>query len=478
MQNEIVNMEDTLQENVAQSLDTDLKERVKTLEIEIPKYWVNDAFYPLLFDKSRYLVLRGGAGSGKSYFAVDKIIYRILKEGNKRFIFVRAVRDTLRNSVYSLFKSRVQQLGLAHLFQFRDSLLEITCESTNSNIICIGMNDRERIKSLADPTDAWIEEATELDDKDFYQLNMRLRTNNNSYRQTIVTFNPVDADHWIRRDMFPPIIDQDLEIKYENRQRRRKWAKGWIDFTANEVASRLVRKIKVQNKIVDIDYTLHLSSYEDNRFLDDQYKAELEDLRYKDINFWNIYAKAKWGSIGNLVFNPSWQILHKFPEPFDDVVYGIDFGFNHPSTLMECGYKDGQWYVKELAYLKRYTNMEFINYVKTECSLPENALIYCDNAEPARIKEWEENTPYDIRPAVKGNDSVKATLDYLKSLKIYSHVDNLNLNREMKTYKWKTDKQGKPLDEPLPLNDDCIKAVGYAIYNYSKQNSLQIGFID
>lgn len=447
------------------------------LEIEFPKEWTNDVFYPLLFDQSRYLVLRGGAGSGKSYFAVDKWIYRLLKEENNRFLFARAVKDSLRNSVYKLFKDRVYKLGLQSLFEFRDSFLEVKVPATNSEVLCVGLNDVERLKSIADPTGAWIEEATELEDTDFYQLNMRLRTNSKNYRQTIVTFNPVSEDHWIRRDMFPAEADQKLEELIEKRQRRRKLNKGWIDFKFDEVAVKFVRRIKVGDEVSDIAYTLHLSSYEDNRFVDLAYRADLEDLKNKDINQWNIYARGKWGSLGNLVFNPSWKILKTFPTSFDDVVYGIDFGYNHPSTLMMCGIKDGQWYVKELAYLKKYTNMEFIEYTMKELKLPDGALIYADSAEPARIKEWEDNTPYDIRPATKGNNSVKATIDYLKAQTIFTHSNNFNLNRELKSYKWK-EKDGKPIDEPLAVNDDCIKAVGYAIVNYSKQNNIQIGFID
>lgn len=451
---------------------------MQPIEIEFPKHWVNDAFYPLLFDQSRYLVLRGGGGSSKSYFAIDKVIYRMLKERDKRFLFVRAVKDTIRNSMYRLFKDRVFQLGIDQFFVFKDTFLEIHCPSTDCEIICVGMNDRERLKSIADPTDAWVEEATELDDKDFYQLNMRIRTDKGGYRQTIVTFNPIDENHWIRKEMFPLQIDQDLEEKYESRQRRRKYNRGWIDFRLEEVSSRMVRKIKVGNEVAEIDYCLHLSSYEDNRFVNLEYKAELEDLKNKDINYWNIYAKGKWGSIGNLVFNPAWKITDKFPESFDDVVYGLDFGFNHPSALVMCGIKDTNWYVRELAYIKGYTNTEFIEYVKKECGVPEGSLIYADSAEPARIKEWQDTTGFDVRPAVKGNDSVKATLDFLKSQTIYSHSSNGNLNREMKSYKWKIDKDGKPIDEPLPLNDDCIKASGYAMYNYAKQNSIKIGFID
>jgi len=448
---------------------------MQEVKVDFPKYWVNDAFYPLLFDQSRYEMLRGGSGSSKSYFAVDKIIYRCLREQNNRFLFVRAVKDTIRNSMYRLFKDRVYALGVDQFFEFRDTFLEITVPLTGCEIICVGMNDRERLKSIADPTSAWVEEATELDEQDFLQLNMRLRSEKGGYRQTIVTFNPIDEYHWLRT-YFPDPIEEDLDKKYESRQQRRVRNKGWIDFKLDEISSRMIRKIKVGNEVAEIDYTLHLSSYEDNRFLNLEYKAELEDLRHKDINYWNIYAKAKWGSVGGLVFNPMWKFA-EFPKDYDEIFYGLDFGYVHPSVLVMVGVKDDKYYVKELAYEKGMTNSAFIKYIKEESLIEGGAIIYADSAEPDRIDEWV-NSGFDVYPSMKGNNSVKDGIDMLKSIDIYTCKDNYNLNRELKTYKHKLDNQGKPIEgEYIKVNDDCIAATRYAIYTHSKYNEVKVGFI-
>lgn len=444
------------------------------VKVDFPRHWVNDAFYPLLFDKSRYLFLRGGRGSSKSYFAVDKIIYRSLKEKNNKFVFVRAVKDSIRNSMYKLFKKRVYMLGLEQFFEFRDTFLEVNVPITNSEIITVGMNDSERVKSIADPTTAWIEEVTELEEEDFYSFNAGLRTCPN-YIQTICSFNPIDENHWVKQ-FFPDQIEEDLDKKHEARQQRRRYNRGWIDFGLDEISSRMIRKVKVGNEIAEIDYCLHLSTYEDNRFVDLGYKATLEDMKSRDINWWNICAKGKWGTIGGLVFNPMWKIA-EFPSSCDEVFYGLDFGYVHPSVLMMVGIKDNKYYVKELAYEKGLTNSAFIQYVKEEHLIESGGVVFADSAEPDRIDEWV-NAGFDVFPSIKGNNSVKDGIDLLKSLDIHTVKENYNLNRELKTYKHKLDNQGKPIEgEYIKVNDDCIAATRYAIYTHSKYNDVKVGFV-
>ena len=61
----------------------------------------NDTFFPLFFDKSRYLVLKGGGGSGKSIFAGRKILERVTSESGHRFLICRKVGKTLRDSCFN-----------------------------------------------------------------------------------------------------------------------------------------------------------------------------------------------------------------------------------------------------------------------------------------------------------------------------------------------------------------------------------------
>lgn len=418
----------------------------------------NDNFLPLLNDDSRYLCLMGGAGSGKSYFAAYKILFRMLNETDNRFLFVRATKDSIRNSMYKLFKDLVIKHNLSDFFDFRDTDMTIKCPITNSEIICVGLSDVERIKSIADPTGAWIEEASEIDEKDHIQLNLRIRGEGGAYRQTILTFNPVDEQHWIRVSYFPVKFDDAL-------------------YTKNIV--RYLKEVKLQNgKTSVIKITLHRSTAYDNKFINAEYLADLETIKSRDYNYWNIYANAHWGSLGNLVFNPSWEIKERFPSSFDEVIYGLDFGFIHPMALVEVGIKNEEFYVREKFYSKGYTVNELIKYIYDNALIEPDAVIYADPSSPAYIKQMED-AGFNIKPALRGNDSIMAGIDLLKSVKIYSHKNNVNLNRELKMYKYEEDKYGNPIEgKVIKINDDCISAVRYAIYTYNKVGEIYVGFIE
>ena len=147
----------------------------KPLQIDFRKEIFNDVFYPLLHNESRYLVLYGGAGSGKSEFAGQKILYRMLSEKNHRFILVRKVGKTIRNSQFKLLKDQIVRYGLQDYFEIRETDMRIMCPLTQSEILSVGLDDKEKIKSLAQPTSIWYEEISELEMQDFRQMSLRMR---------------------------------------------------------------------------------------------------------------------------------------------------------------------------------------------------------------------------------------------------------------------------------------------------------------
>lgn len=422
----------------------------------------NEAFIPLLEDQSRHLALKGGAGSGKSYSVVQKHIYRMLKENNHRFLFVRKVGATIRNSMFNLFKDVVSNYNLNEYFHYRETDMVIRCPLTDSEIICVGMDDREKLKSIAEITSIWVEEVTELTERDFRQLNMRLRGRRENYKQSIYTFNPIDEDHWVHAELFPPAIDQALEKKKIAR---------WVKRVPVEENGKKV--------LVPIHYTCSHSTYEDNRFLDYEEKADLEDLKNKDYNYWLVYAKGKWGRVGNLVFDPPWKIGDRSEfYGFDEVVYGMDFGYHHPTTCVKVGYKNEKIYVQEKLYVKKMTKPEIIEMMLKDKTIEDMTdAIYGDSAEPDTIQDFNE-AGFDMRASLKGNNSVKDSIDYLKSLEIIVHPDSVNLQRELRSFRWALDKEGKPIEgKVVPYNDDLIAAIRYAVYTHSRGQEVQLGFV-
>jgi phage terminase large subunit len=149
--------------------------------IEIQSDVFNDAYLPALDDQKRYLVLYGGAGSGKSVFAAQKILMRVLNEPGHRFLICRKVGKTLRNSVFQLFRDVVSDWNLSGLFKTNRSDMEITCIN-GGQLLFAGLDDVEKLKSIARITGVWIEEASELHPNDFQQINLRLRGQTPSFK--------------------------------------------------------------------------------------------------------------------------------------------------------------------------------------------------------------------------------------------------------------------------------------------------------
>ena len=166
------------------------------------KLRVNDAFYGLLSDTNRYEVLYGGSGSGKSVFATQKIVIRTVGEEKHRFLCIRKVANTLRSSVYQILIDCISDLGLRSEFEINKTEMRFTHTPTGNEILLAGLDDVERLKSIAGITSIWVEEATELTEGDFDQIDLRLRGETANYKQIILSFNPIDESHWLKKRFF------------------------------------------------------------------------------------------------------------------------------------------------------------------------------------------------------------------------------------------------------------------------------------
>ena len=416
----------------------------------------------MLFCTSRYLVTKGSAGSGKSVGAAQKIIVRMLSERNHRFVLVRKFGNTIRKSQYKLLRDYIGHYNLTDLFNFRDTDMTITCPSTNSEIIACGVDEPEKIKSLADPTGIWYEEPTELTPQEFRQMSLRLRGDREFYKQEIMTFNPISETHWIRDEFFPPVIEDKLNSS---------WVEG------EGAKATMVKWMNAGGKKIPFESTMVHSTYMDNAFIDDEYKAILLDLKDKDPYFYQVYCLGQWGVMGELVFPKQWEILKEFPEEFDHVMYGFDWGYHHPSTLVKIGIKDNEYYVKELMYQNKTTREDLIKMIVEEQLISDlSDILYYDSAEP-ELKEIFDKYGIDARPSLKGKQSVVSGIDFMKTITIYSHVENTNLNKEQQTYKWAIDKDEKVIEgKVLKIHDDFLDAIRYAIYTYSRLVTARVGF--
>ncbi|MCX6165046.1 MAG: terminase large subunit, partial [Ignavibacteriae bacterium] len=165
----------------------------------------------------------------------------------------------------------------------------------------------------------------------------------------------------------------------------------------------------------------------------------------------------------NVIYKP-FEIMNVFPLSFDETIYGLDFGYNNQTALVEVNIKDKIFYLRELIYECRLTNSDLITKMKN-LKIKRGSYIYCDSAESGRIEELKR-AGFNVFPADK---SVKDGIDFLKSCKIISHPENNGINKEVLSYCYKQDKDGNLLDEPIKFNDHTMDAIRYAIFSYFKR---------
>lgn len=218
----------------------------------------NEKFIPLYSNKSRYLVLVGGGGSGKSIFAGRKILERMVSEKGHRFLVCRKVAKTIRESCFQQLRGQISEHYNYTEFDINKSDMKITHKPTGNEILFAGLDDVEKLKSIYNITGIWIEEASELEESDFNQLDIRLRGETAHYKQIILSFNPIDINHWLKKKFF-------------------------------------------DNKVEDAT-TVH-STYKDNKFLDDEAKKVLEAFKTTDPYYYSVYCLGEWGVLGKTIFN-------------------------------------------------------------------------------------------------------------------------------------------------------------------------------
>lgn len=207
------------------------------------------------------------------------------------------------------------------------------------------------------------------------------------------------------------------------------------------------------------------STYLDNPFLPNEQIKEIENLKNVDSNFWRIYGEGERGHSEGVIYT-HWQ-AYTGDKVGDRTSYGLDFGYNNPTSLVKVTESDEGLYWKEEIYQSHLTNSDLIPMVKQIVKPGE--IVICDSAEPARIEELKRAGIKAI-PAVK---NVKERIDFVKSRKLFIHSGSANLLKEIKSYKYMD--QGKRLgnepEVPLKLNDHAVDAGGMASMYFKKPKS-------
>ena len=260
---------------------------------------INDLFIPLLNEQTEVLLLYGGAGSGKSYFAHQKIVLRTLSESPHKFLVLRKVANTIKNSCFDLIKQIIVDFGAYGEFEINKTEKTFLHLPTGNQILCKGLDEPEKIKSIQGITGVLFEELTEFTFDDFTQILLRVRGEHKNYVQFIGCFNPVSEYSWIKTNIIEKLND--------------------LNANGNK-------------------YKYVHSTYKDNHFLTAEDKARLEALKLTNKLYYDVYCLGEWGiedKSGKFAFAFS-EDKHVKPVTWNPELYtylSFDFNVNPISCL-------------------------------------------------------------------------------------------------------------------------------------------------
>jgi phage terminase large subunit len=199
------------------------------------------------------------------------------------------------------------------------------------------------------------------------------------------------------------------------------------------------------------------STYKDNPFLSSEQVGEIESLRGADENLWKVFGLGLRGTSSETIYT-HWKPVKEMPGR-GEVFYGQDFGYNVASALVQIEVYEGAIYVDQVLYESKLTTGDLIERYK-QLGFNRNHEIFCDAAEPKTIEELCR-ARFNAKPADK---DVTEGIRKVKSMPLYITERSIDVLKEIKSYKWKIDKEERVLDEPVKFNDHAMDAIRYAVF--------------
>lgn len=402
------------------------------IELNISPKIFNSTYFPHLQDYSkRYEIYYGGAGSGKSVFLTQKLLIKAMAR-RRKVLVIRKFATTLKDSVFQLFIDTLKQWNIYSYCKINLSTYTITLPN-DSIILFKGLDNEEKIKSIAGITDIWCEEATELTEDEFTQLDLRLRAKEPDL-QAFCSFNPVSRANWVYKKWF------------------------------------------AEDAIINPNTTMILkTTYKDNKFLPKEYTDALEEKARTNPTYYRIYALGEFCSLDRLIFN-NWKV-----EEFNhndikgQLVIGLDFGFSNDISALTASIVDENTntiYIFKTWGDTNKTNDDLASIITAlgfaKCQ------IKADSAEPKSIEELKRKGITRISACSKGKDSILYGIQALQQYQIIVHPSCEGIITEFENYSWQKDKKtGEYLNQPIDSFNHYIDALRYSIQIIDKSKKLK-----
>lgn len=403
---------------------------LKTKTIKLPEI-VGKGYKSYWSFRGRYDVCKGSRASKKSKTTALRIIYNMMKYDQSNTLVVRKTYRTLKDSCFTDLKWATKRLEVENLWEFKYSPLEATYLRTGQKILFRGLDDPLKVTSITVEYGylcwAWLEESYEItSQKDFDTLDESIRGElpPHLWKQWMITFNPWNEHHWLKKRFFDAENDPDILAITTNYK-----CNEWLD----EADLRLFKNMKKNNP-----------------------------RRYQ------VAGLGNWGIVDGLVYENWKEEEFTLDQVINcDSVNGIDFGYTNDPAAVFIGFIDTEhkklyvWdevYKKGLSNKRLYEEIESMHYQKKSFT--------ADCAEPKSIDELRG---YGLRveKSQKGKDSITHGIQYIQDFEIIIHPRCVNFITEIGNYTWDEDRLGNKINRPIDDFNHLMDAMRYAVEKYA-----------
>ena len=383
------------------------------------KVWNN------LGNDTRFFILTGGRGSGKS-FEVGRFASLLSFEQGHKILFTRQTMTSAHLSIIPEFQEKIELLELENHFTVNRN--EILNNTSKSEIIFRGLktssgDQTANLKSLQGVTTWIMDEAEELTDEAIFdKINLSIRQKGVQNR-VILILNPSTKEHWIYKRFFE-----------------------------NEGVKDGFNGVKGNTTYI---HTTYLDNVEN---LDVSFIDEIQRIKKTNPTKYNHVILGGWMDKAEGVVFTNWK-FGKFNPDNLQTSFGQDFGFSiDPTTLIEVAIdkKKKIIYVKEHLYKPKLTTSE-IAHINLEFA--KQSLIIADSAEPRLITELKAQG-CNIKETLKGQGSISAGIALMQDYEIIVEENSINIAKELNNYVY-ADKASKLFVDNY---NHAIDAIRYNVF--------------
>ncbi len=383
---------------------------------------LNPKYQALFNSKSRYFVITGGRGSGKS-FATNTFLVLLTYEKGHRILFTRYTMTSAGMSIIPEFIEKLELMGV--LDQFTVTKTEIINNLTGSSIYFSGIrtssgDQTAKLKSIQGVSSFVLDEAEELtDEESFDKIDFSIRAKNVKNR-CILILNPTTKENWIYQRFF----------------QNRGVPDGFNGTKEN------------------ITY-IHTTYLDNLDHLSESFVNQIEDMKIRRPEKYNHQILGGWLKRAEGVIFTDWNI-GKFNNELDSI-FGMDVGFSvDESVLVEVAIDKK----RKIIWLKEHyykAGLSTTQLYELNRRYAGNGLTVMDNSEPRLLSELKSKG-INLIPTVKRKGSILAGISLMQDHQIIIDNDSVNLIREFNNYTWK-------LNGAIPIDkfNHGIDASRYAI---------------